>query len=80
MNDNKQWHEVFGNEVSAQEIVALANSDVYRAGESASTLALWLAGQYRELYPNQDIPTLTQFIDWATSIRQQAQVQSASLT
>jgi hypothetical protein len=60
--NNTQWHEALGNEVSAREIVNLAGT------VSPLNLAQWLQDEFSDMYPDDAIPTVADFLRWAVDI------------
>ena len=67
---DKTWYDVFGNHVTAQEILDILCE--YNPLGIEATLDNWLRDQYMELYPGQDTPTMHEFMGWAYEIYNEA--------
>ena len=63
---DKHWNEVFGNDVSAVDIVRSAGTI------EISELATWLEIQFGELWPNAPAPAKTEYGRWASDIAEEA--------
>ena len=64
-----QWHEALGNEVSAREIINLAGT------VSPLNLAQWLRAEFSDMYPDDAVPTDTDFHRWALDIVAESAMQ-----
>lgn len=63
---DRTWNDVFGNDLTAVDVVKLAGTI------NTSGISSWLKNQFAELWPGDPVPTQSDFNRWASDIFQEA--------